>query len=86
MRTDLQGQGLGWALLAPLRDYAAADGLKCIEGIMLSENSKMLCMCRDLGVSIRQQPSGPRLQVASLDLNSSSATAELRLARYRMSP
>ncbi|MCA1490506.1 bifunctional acetate--CoA ligase family protein/GNAT family N-acetyltransferase [Sinorhizobium alkalisoli] len=78
VRTDLQGQGLGWALLAHLRDYAAADGLQCMEGIMLSENSRMQHMCREFGFSIRQHPSDPRLQVASLDLEPGSADGDTR--------
>ncbi|HXV29515.1 MAG TPA: GNAT family N-acetyltransferase, partial [Sinorhizobium sp.] len=72
VRTDLQGQGLGWALLAQLRDYAAADGLKRIEGIMLHENAKMLRLCREFGFAIGQHPADARLTVATLELNSAA--------------
>ena len=66
VRTDLQGQGLGWALLRQLIDYAEADGLKRIEGIILAENSKMLTMCREFGFTVTHHPSEPGLSVAEL--------------------
>lgn len=68
VRTDLQGQGLGWTLLTQLRHYAAADGLKQIEGIMLQENESMLRMCREFGFSVDRHPADPRLRIATLDL------------------
>lgn len=68
VRSDLQGQGVGWALLRHLIDYAAADGLKRIEGIILNENTKMLEMCRELGFTIRHHPSELGLSLATLSL------------------
>ncbi|MEJ6849354.1 bifunctional acetate--CoA ligase family protein/GNAT family N-acetyltransferase [Sinorhizobium fredii] len=68
VRTDLQGQGLGWALLAHLRDYAAADGLQRIEGLILSENSKMLRMCREFGFAILPHPADSTLRIATMAL------------------
>ncbi|MEY9626398.1 bifunctional acetate--CoA ligase family protein/GNAT family N-acetyltransferase [Sinorhizobium fredii] len=68
VRTDLQGLGLGWSLFSYLRDYAVADGLKRIEGLILNENSKMLRMCRELGFSIGVHPIDSRLKVAVLAL------------------
>ncbi|RVA17537.1 GNAT family N-acetyltransferase, partial [Mesorhizobium sp. M7D.F.Ca.US.004.03.1.1] len=56
VRTDLQGHGLGWELLRQIVDYAKADGIDRIEGIMLSENTGMLAMCREFGFSIKRQP------------------------------
>jgi acetyltransferase len=67
VRSDLQGHGLGWELLSHLIDYAAADGLKCIEGIVLSENSKMLQMAREVGFEVKRSDE-PGLLVATLDL------------------
>ena len=69
VRTDLQGRGLGWTLLSLLIDYAKADGLKRIEGIILAENSKMLTMCREFGFRVTQHPSEPGLSLAELDLS-----------------
>lgn len=72
VRTDLQGHGIGWALLAHLRDFAMADGLRRIEGIMLSENQEMLKMCREFGFVVERYKQDPRLFLASLDLRRSS--------------
>jgi acetyltransferase len=67
VRSDLQGRGLGWELLSHLIDYAAADGLKRIEGVVLSENSRMLQMAREIGFEVKHSDE-PRLSVAILDL------------------
>lgn len=68
VRTDLQGHGLGWALLAHLRDYAAADGLQRIEGLVLWDNAKMLRMCREFGFAISPHPADSTLRIATLPL------------------
>ena len=36
--------------------YARAEGLKVIEGQVLSENTVMLAMCRELGFDIAPDP------------------------------
>ncbi|TIW00304.1 MAG: GNAT family N-acetyltransferase, partial [Mesorhizobium sp.] len=68
VRSDLQGHGLGWALLKQIIDYASAERIGRIEGIILNENSKMLTMCRELGFSIAHHPSEPGLSVATLEV------------------
>ena len=68
VRTDLQGHGLGWELLRQIVDYAKADGITRIEGIVLSENAKMLAMCREFGFSIGYLPDEPGLVEARLEL------------------
>ncbi|RUV55276.1 MULTISPECIES: bifunctional acetate--CoA ligase family protein/GNAT family N-acetyltransferase [unclassified Mesorhizobium] len=68
VRTDLQGHGLGWELLRQIVDYAKADGIGRIEGIMLNENTKMLAMCREFGFSVGHHPSEPGLAEATLEL------------------
>ena len=68
VRTDLQGHGLGWELLSQIIDYAKADGIGRIEGIVLSENTKMLAMCREFGFSVTRHPSEPGLVEAKLEL------------------
>ncbi|TPK62552.1 bifunctional acetate--CoA ligase family protein/GNAT family N-acetyltransferase [Mesorhizobium sp. B2-5-1] len=69
VRTDLQGNGLGWELLSQIVDYARADGIGRIEGIMLAENTRMLAMCREFGFSIRRHPSEPGLVEVTLELS-----------------
>ncbi|GAA2818543.1 acetyltransferase [Aminobacter aminovorans] len=68
VRTDLQGHGLGWELLRQLVDYAKADGIERIEGIVLGENTRMLAMCREFGFSITNLPDGLGLAKARLQL------------------
>ncbi|TGQ31429.1 bifunctional acetate--CoA ligase family protein/GNAT family N-acetyltransferase [Mesorhizobium sp. M00.F.Ca.ET.216.01.1.1] len=68
VRTDLQGHGLGWELLRQIVDYAKADRISRIEGIMLTENIRMLAMCREFGFSIAHHPSQAGLSLARLDL------------------
>ncbi len=68
VRTDLQGRGLGWALLRHVIDYARADGIGAIEGVILSENEKMLDMCRQFGFVLKRHPDGAGLTLARLTL------------------
>jgi acetyltransferase len=56
VRSDLKGKGLGWLLMQMIIDYARAEGLKTIEGQVLSENTTMLEMCRELGFDIAPDP------------------------------
>lgn len=56
VRSDLKGHGLGWTLMQQLIDYATATGIKEIFGSVLSENTTMLKMCRELGFSVAYEP------------------------------
>jgi acetyltransferase len=69
VRSDLQGHGLGWALLRQLVDYAASDGLAKLEGIILRENTKMLAMCREFGFAMTRHPLEADLLVATIKLS-----------------
>lgn len=69
VRTDLQGHGLGWELLKQIVDYAKADRIGRIKGIVLNENHKMLTMCREFGFSVAYHPSETGLSVATLEIN-----------------
>ena len=42
LRSDLKGRGLGWLLMQLIIEYARAEGLRRIEGQVLSENRTML--------------------------------------------
>ncbi len=53
VRSDLKGQGLGWALMQQLIAYAKAEGLQQLHGDVLRENTQMLSMCRQLGFEVR---------------------------------
>ena len=49
VRSDLQGLGLGSALMHRLLDYARADGIAVLEGTILRENEAMLKLAEELG-------------------------------------
>lgn len=68
VRTDLQGHGLGFALLKQLIDYARAEGIGAIEGIVLSDNTKMLNMCREFGFEVKDGVAEPGVITVSLEL------------------
>jgi acetyltransferase len=68
VRSDLQGQGIGWTLLRQMIDYGREDGLSRIEGTILAENQPMLAMSREFGFQVRVHPEEPGVMVASLDL------------------
>jgi acetyltransferase len=68
VRTDLQGRGLGWALLRHVIDYARAEGIGTIEGVILTENTRMLDMCRQFGFVLKRHPDGAGLTLARLIL------------------
>jgi acetyltransferase len=59
VRSDVKGHGLGWHLMRLIIDYARAEGLKIIEGQVLSSNTTMLAMCRELGFQISFDPQDP---------------------------
>ncbi|MBO6755145.1 MAG: bifunctional acetate--CoA ligase family protein/GNAT family N-acetyltransferase [Roseibium sp.] len=59
VRSDLKGQGLGWALMKLIIRYAKADGIQTIKGEVLKENTSMLGMCKALGFSVQTSPDDP---------------------------
>ena len=59
VRTDLQGRGIGWALMEQLLAYARSEELSLVEGEVLSENSEMLLMCREMGFAVHPDPEDP---------------------------
>ncbi len=59
VRSDLQGRGLGWVLLKHILDYATAEGLEIVEGVILADNDRMISMCRSFGFEIAHEPDEP---------------------------
>jgi acetyltransferase len=68
VRSDLQGRGLGAALMRILIDYARADGMEELEGMVLTENRGMLGLIRRLGFATRQDPDDPGVVLTRLAL------------------
>lgn len=56
LRSDLKGRGLGWSLMQLITEYARSEGLKAISGDVLTENTVMLAMCRNLGFQVKSDP------------------------------
>ncbi len=56
VRSDLKGRGIGWALMSHLIDYGRATGIRELYGSVLTENTSMLEMCRELGFTIALDP------------------------------
>ncbi len=68
VRTDLQGRGIGRALLRQIIDYARAEGIGRVEGLILAENDRMLAMCRAFGFKVEFVREDPGLCRATLAL------------------
>ncbi len=73
VRTDLQGRGIGGAMLRLLVDYARANDIAAIEGIVLAGNARMLAMCREAGFGIEAHPEEPGAMRVTLALAGHSA-------------
>ena len=68
VRSDLQGAGLGFAMMGCLIDYARKNRVGALEGQILRENSAMLALARRLGFSIVGDPEQPTMVLARLPL------------------
>jgi acetyltransferase len=66
VRSDLKGRGLGYLLMQLIIEYARVEGLKTIEGQVLSENTAMLAMCKELGFDIALDPRDPDTYMVKL--------------------
>ena len=73
IRSDLKGRGLGWKLMELIIAYARHQGLKRIEGEVLSENTVMLEMCEKFGFQIRPDPESEDVRLVTLALEGASA-------------
>jgi len=55
---DYQGKGLGYKLIDTLIGIAQEKGLEKFFGIVLTENRKMINLCRKLGFLVENWPDG----------------------------
>ena len=78
LRSDLKGQGLGWKLMKYMIEFARAEGIKTVEGQVLSENQPMLSMNQALGFRIEDDPGEHGVKKVVLDLTKPPTEAEAR--------
>jgi acetyltransferase len=69
VRSDLKGHGLGWLLMELMIEYARAEGLSCVRGQVLQENTTMLRMCRNLGFAVTTDTQDASIADVVLQLN-----------------
>jgi acetyltransferase len=72
VRSDMQGRGLGAALMRLIIDYGRGQGTKRIYGQVLTENRGMLGLARHLGFREGPDPDDPGLRKVVLDLGNHS--------------
>jgi len=75
LRSDLKGKGLGWALMQLLIEYARSEGLKSLFGEVLTENTTMLAMARELGFKVERDLKDTEISIVSLDLATAAEAA-----------
>jgi acetyltransferase len=68
VRSDLAGRGLGTALMTTLIDYARADGIRRLEGMVLAENKGMRALIGRLGFTVEPMPAEPGVVMSRLAL------------------
>ena len=68
VRSDMNGRGLGRALLSILIEYARAEGLERLEGMVLGANRGMRALITSLGFTIRPMPEEPEVTMTELVL------------------
>lgn len=68
VRSDLQGRGIGAALMRLLIDYARADGIERLEGMVLAENRPMQGLVGHLGFTFAPIPDDPGVVMSTLVL------------------
>jgi len=78
LRSDMKGQGLGWKLMKYMIEFARADGVREIEGQVLSENGPMLSMNQALGFKIMDDPHEHGVKKVVLDLTEPPTEAAIR--------
>jgi acetyltransferase len=58
VRSDRQNEGIGWALMQQLVDYARAEAIGELWGEVMCDNAAMLKMCKDLGFTVERAGAG----------------------------
>lgn len=61
VRSDWTGHGVGYILMTRLIEIAQRLGIRELVGEVLAENHRMVQMCRELGFTVRHDPSDTAL-------------------------
>lgn len=69
VRSDLQGRGLGTALMKELIAYAKSEGIGVLEGVVEHGNHAVQALCRSVGFTLEPDPDA-RLLTARLPFRS----------------
>jgi acetyltransferase len=72
-RSDVKGQGIGWALMKRLIDYAAAENIGELWSEVTADNAVMLKMCDEFGFQMKHCPYDPCLMLTTLSLGGKKA-------------
>ncbi len=72
-RSDVKGQGIGWALMKRLIDYAAAENIGELWSEVTADNAVMLNMCDEFGFQMKHCPYDPCLMLTTLSLGGKKA-------------
>ncbi|PZQ48527.1 MAG: GNAT family N-acetyltransferase [Rhodovulum sulfidophilum] len=68
VRSDMNGRGLGRALMALLIEYARAEGLERLEGMVLAGNRGMRRLIESFGFTVAIMPEEPEVTMSELIL------------------
>jgi acetyltransferase len=68
VRSDLKGGGLGARLMRKLMDYLRARGTQSLVATVLTENTRMLHLVRELGFALSRSPADPGVTHIQLPL------------------
>ena len=72
VRSNLKGQGLGFALMQRILSYAAQRGVQEIWGSVLKENHRMLEVCKELDFVRKADPEDPTVVIVTKRLAAAS--------------
>ena len=69
VRSDLKGQGVGWAMLRHACDFARVRGFERVHSVELSDNQLGISLEREMGFDARPCPDDMTLTILSKALN-----------------
>lgn len=72
VRREVSNRGLGTLMMQRIIDHARRRGVGVIEGDVLSENTRMLTLCRELGFEVRVDTDDPTYIKVSMNLRAAA--------------